>query len=372
MAELPDIQGKSPSSAYPTSQTGRLHMQVAALVNCITHMLAGRQTHWPVLDALHQHFHERLLSIADDASVPFMERRKLFDKSLQELVAPSASLSACARAYYIDRAVSHIASEGCTFLIAVAAAAHCDGGCSEACATRIKVAVLPAIATSWAAKALVPLSALRFQRLATRIASGHLAPGTGAGGCGCRAALCASFATRSCWHPPLLESAGPTDAFDVALQESDCPGRRCVIAQVCSAGQDVRQAGLAGVHIRTPLQPCGARGLFLHPQICPCRKRFRLGCIRRSARVLAALHVEAGNWVQSDAEWDAALVSGFHEDSVLVHDWLARSFDGSTGWGTTALLSAERLAKLGYADPASDSLLVFAAVEDMPQDALVQ
>ena len=109
----------------------RRALQVAKLVNTITHLQAGKVSSWPQLDDLHGRLHARLDALAQDVHTSWGTRRHDVHTSLQQLLAPSATQSASARTYYLKRAAANAAPASCTLLFLVAAAAHCDGNCSS-------------------------------------------------------------------------------------------------------------------------------------------------------------------------------------------------------------------------------------------------
>ena len=338
-------------------------------MNGATHLLAGRPCLWDALDALHSAWYARLGTCAQQETL-YARLHKDVDASLANLLAFSESTSVSARAYYLSRVVAHAAPDGCGLLFVTAAAAHCDGTCDEGDAANMHVSSLPYSAQPHCqTTAEEPGSCVR--NVALRVASDRHGPGSGAAGCACRAALCADLARGAPWPATLLDSAHSAVPIELAVQYTDCAKRRCVIAQVCSGAKTASQGVCsisAGVCLFVLAHSDSIRGLFFGAAAFPVGKQFILGCARQSQAALSQLLAAAEAWVQSDAEWRAHTTTA-QPDSALYHSDMAaltHTFDAAQPtWGLPEALPHELLERLGYEHPAMDSLLVYAAVEDV-------
>ena len=295
------------------------------------------------------------------------------DSSLTELLAFSESTSASARAYYLSRAAAHAAPEGCSLLFAAASAAHCDGSCTAGEAGRMRIALIPHRGGSRinvAERAIVP----RLRHLAVRVGSSRKGPGSGAVGCDCRVALCATLAEHAHWPVSLLRMAPSSWPNDIASHDLFSQSRRCVIAQVCSntASDNAGYSTMSNARILTDRGSSGQRGMYLAVRSSPTRcvrKRYTLGCARQTPAALAHLIVAAEAWVHGGTAWalpseqalGQAPASAYHESGELEHSFGSEE----DGWGHAGELTHATLLGLGYKQPETDNLLLYAVVEDV-------
>ena len=347
-------------------------VQVAIFVNGATHLVAGTHKCWHSLDALHLKLLYRLLERAKGCSAIAVQCDEL-DSSLTELLAFSESTSASARAYYLSRAAAHAAPEGCGLLFAAASAAHCDGSCTAGEAARMRIALIPhrdGSHVGFAERAIVP----RLRHLALRVGSSREGPGSGALGCDCRVALCTTLAEHAHWPVSLLRMAPSWWSCDIAAQDLFRRSRRCVVAQVCAntASDEARHSTMSNPRLLTDRASSGERGMYLAVRSIPTRrvrKRYTLGCMRQTPAALAHLIVAAEAWVHGGTAWalptehalGQAPASAYYESGEL-----DRSFGSEEdNWGHAGDLTHATLLGLGYKQPETDNLLLYAAVEDV-------
>lgn len=375
------LRGTCSLTAVTGSDQVNFGLQVATLINGVSHLLADKQACWEQLDVLHATFIPRLQAHGEDLEVKHADRRATVDGSLHVLLRASTSTSTNLRMYYLDRAAKHAAPEGCSLLYAVAAAAHCGASCSDAEAVRMRLATVALHERSATSTEILLHRCL--SKLAALVVAGREAAGTGATGCGCRAALCGSLTCTRPWHAALLSSEATDEPVTLAARDLRSPRRCCVVAQVCTdAHGDTCLTFAADTDVclfLTGFNDEDRRGVFLCPSRGPIRKRFHIGCARQSTAVLAALQLAAEQWVHEGAEWtspqqfgDAAAegIACFEIPGYAEHTF-AQGGNHSAGIGYVNKLTREVLTGLGYQRPNTDSLLIYAAVEDAALETTV-
>lgn len=340
-------------------------MQVAAFVNSITHLLAGKKELWGTLDALHATLQQRLarsLVTHDHLS------NQLADDVFAHLLTASATTSESARRYYLRRASLHRAPANCDLLYTAAAAAHCAGGCSARDARQMRLAALPHNDASSFGSFREPVHS---RTLATMVTCSRAAPGTGVIGCACRVMLCSTLQGGTRWPRGLC--SGPSEyAVDLAFSSRASRAfryRRCVTAQV-AGNRSIRRAPRSGVSIDVLFngEDSDSHGMWLSTDSRnDGRKHAILGCIRRSSAALAVLVAAAEVWVQGNSEW-ASVLGSFLVRPALHRKWFCETprLTGDVGEGNMLgldeALTGQRLADLGYEDAETDSLLVYAVI----------
>ena len=333
---------------------------MAELVNGITHLLAGERWHWSTLDALHLQLHARLVANAQQPSA-FVALRDQIDSTLNELLVFTAGTSEAARGYYLARAEEHSAPTGCGMLYVAAATAHCDGKCGATDATQMQIASFP-YAGSPSAEGLAELSDSRVRRAAMQAACSPHGPGSGSMGCSCRVALLENLSGSAKWPSALLDSTPSAAPIELAAQQASSLRRRCVIAQVC--GPDSTAASPNGICLLTKWhEEDQHRGVYLHvdAEQKPCRKQFILGYAPQSSVALAKLSATAQEWVHGEGAWQGRSGSEVRYKQMLDHTFEAGDELGA--WGCSRAMLKETLERFGYAKPAADGVLVYAAVE---------
>ena len=346
---------------------GRI-LQVATLLNAITHLLAGSKTHRSVLAALPKAFQVRLTAAADSEQ-EFNPLCAMIDASFDQLLAYRPSTSASAKQTYLSCALKRSISASCGLLFCIASAAHCEGSCSEKHAKAMRLTSLPCVG-SLHDVSTAPLMRERMRALATRVVSRPNGPGSGAVGCKCRAALCAQLLGSMPWPGELLQNRPSALPHNLAAQGVQCPGRRCVVAQLSPAtgvaSIDQNFSRSTGLHITTAMSEDEQhRGLNLHVAAAntPARLRWAVGCVRNSSLALASLVVAAQAWVHGKDRWNAT----YSRSGSLLFcgtDTADQTFTAEKGnWGYAEVLESETLKGLGYLTPTTDDLLVYAVVE---------
>lgn len=349
-------------------------VQVATLVNALTHLLAGKQKFWFQLDFLHAalcaalHALSEALEVTNGILSEYKTRLEEVDNCLNALLQANASTSACVQSFYCACAASNAAFKSLGMLYVAAAAAHCAGSCTDANAKDIRLAALAVLA---AHEDLPPevttLLHKRVRKLATSVVSSRDAPGTGSVGCACRIALCESLNSGISAYARLLSKERMQSAMTLAVRDARSSQRCSVLAQVCG-GKDREGGETPELFMKIGYAGHCTRLVFVS-MAYPVRKRIRVGCARQSPAALAALYVAAERWVEHDDEWEMpGLPTGAPHTALCYESQGDHDFDLDGGIGhrhPSFELTEEVLSDLGYRSPLDDNLLVYAVVEDL-------
>ena len=299
MVALPvKVQAGLPASTCPCSverASTRVRVQVAILLNGVTHLLAGTRSCWPALDGLHAAALSRLQQEAESGLV-LGEVSAVFGSSVNALLAFRPSTSESARLYYAMQAARHAAPLGCGVLFVAASAAHCAGSCTAAHVELMQIAARP-YADTFSQPDLDRL----LRQVAASLVSDPEGPGSGAIGCKCRTVLATNIAGATHWPAALLgrtRTAAPVALTSRVVQMDG----RFVFAQVCGAGAD-EETPFTVAGLRLQALPGHVRVLELFCEEPSARKRVVLGCARQCTHTLAMLVTAAELWVRGGADW---------------------------------------------------------------------
>lgn len=283
-------------------------VQVATLVHAVTHFLAAKRALWDQLDALHASFADKLCAFASRTRSSYASRLAAIDASLETLLHANTRTSESAHGYYLERSAQQIAPAGCNLLYAVAAAAHCEGTCSDASAQLMRLAAVGGLDRCQAENG--PLVAKRIQKLVAHMGTRHDSAAC-AVWCSCRAALCTSLASNAAWPAELLASKPRDATADLAVRQAPVGERRYVVVKAdrlhnANVQSRVRPSMTASLRVSSVKHSAGAgaKVLLQADLAMPAAVTYVMGCVRQSAATLAALAVAAEAWVHDDAEWD--------------------------------------------------------------------